>query len=63
MHFINVLDENECSKCIACVEAKFAKKHFKHVTSTNIEMLELIHFDLADFRNTMSKGGKNNFWR
>ncbi|KAL0383157.1 UNVERIFIED_CONTAM: Retrovirus-related Pol polyprotein from transposon TNT 1-94 [Sesamum calycinum] len=36
-------------------EAKYAKKPFKSVTSRSIEVLELIHSDLADFKNTLSK--------
>ena len=53
----NVNTEN-CSKCPVCVEAKFAKKPFKNVTTRKTELLELVHSDLADFKNTMSKGGK-----
>ncbi|KAK4404477.1 Retrovirus-related Pol polyprotein from transposon TNT 1-94 [Sesamum angolense] len=37
-------------------EAKYAKKPFKSVTSRSIEVLELIHSDLADFKNTLNKG-------
>ncbi|KAL0411131.1 UNVERIFIED_CONTAM: Retrovirus-related Pol polyprotein from transposon TNT 1-94 [Sesamum latifolium] len=37
-------------------EAKYAKKPFKPVTSRSTELLELIHSDLADFKNTLSKG-------
>ena len=53
----NVNTEN-CSKCPVCVEEKFAKKPFKNVTTRKIELLELVHSDLTDFKNTMSKGGK-----
>ncbi|KAH6783227.1 hypothetical protein C2S52_008186 [Perilla frutescens var. hirtella] len=49
---------NNVSKCQTCVEAKLAKKPFKPVEHMNTEMLELIHFDLADFKNSISKRGK-----
>ena len=44
-----------CSKCPICVEAKFTKKPFKSVTIRKPDLLELMHSDLADFKNTMSK--------
>jgi len=54
----NVNTEN-CSKCPVCVEAKFAKKPFKSVTTKKkTYLLKLVHSDLADFKITMSKGGK-----
>ena len=46
MIFVNVLR----------VEAKNAKKLFKSVISRQTELLELIYSDLADFKNTVSKG-------
>ena len=49
-----------CSKCDVCVEAKFAAKLFKSITTRKTELLELVHTDLADFKNTMSKG--RNKW-
>ena len=49
----NVTTEN-CSKCLICVEEKFVKKTFKSVTVRKTELLELVHSDLADFKNTMS---------
>jgi len=54
---LNINTEN-CSKCDICVEAKFAKKPFKSITTRKNELLELMNLDLADFKNTMSKGGK-----
>ena len=33
-------------------------KPFKSITTRKTELLELVHLDLADFQNTMSKGGK-----
>ncbi|XP_075096171.1 uncharacterized protein LOC142174282 [Nicotiana tabacum] len=42
-------------------EAKHTKKSFKNVTSRKTELLELVHSDLADFKNTISKGGKKYY--
>ena len=61
MNLINVLDINNFSKCPICVEAKYAKKPFKPVKNRTTELLELIHTDLADFKNTVSRGGKAYF--
>ena len=58
MNLINISDTNGCSKCGICVEAKYVKKPFKPITSSSTELLELIHSDLAAFKNTLSKGGK-----
>ncbi len=48
-------------KCDVCVEAKFTKKPFKCVVDRKTELLELIHTDLADFRNIESRGGKRYY--
>ncbi|KAL0336726.1 UNVERIFIED_CONTAM: Retrovirus-related Pol polyprotein from transposon TNT 1-94 [Sesamum radiatum] len=61
MNLIKTCDAKECSKCEICVEAKYAKKPFKSVTFRSTEVLELIHSDLADFKNTLSKGGKKYY--
>ena len=50
----NIITE-KCLKCDVCVEAKFAKKPFKSITTRKIELLELVYSDLADFKNTVSK--------
>ena len=42
-------------------EAKYAKKPFKNVTYKSTQLLELIHSNLADFKNIMSKGGKKYY--
>ncbi|KAL0354512.1 UNVERIFIED_CONTAM: Retrovirus-related Pol polyprotein from transposon TNT 1-94 [Sesamum radiatum] len=42
-------------------ESKFVRKPFKPVTQRCTELLELIHSDLADFKNTLSKGGKRYY--
>jgi len=61
MNLINVLDINQFSKCPICIEAKYAKKPFKHVTNRSTELLELVHSDLADFKNSVSRGGKRYY--
>ncbi|CAN1185666.1 Retrovirus-related Pol polyprotein from transposon TNT 1-94, partial [Linum perenne] len=48
-------------KCPVCVEAKFAKKPFHAVTKRVTDLLELIHSDLADFKEVESKGGKRYY--
>jgi len=58
MRLISNINIENYSKCDVCVEAKFAKKSFKSITTRKTELLELVHSDLADFKNTMSKGGK-----
>ena len=58
MRLISNINTENCSKCDICVEAKFAKKPFKSITTRKNELLELMNLDLADFKNTMSKGGK-----
>ncbi|GKA62780.1 retrovirus-related pol polyprotein from transposon TNT 1-94 [Tanacetum coccineum] len=60
MNLINVVDAKEFSKCPICVEAKHAKKSFKNVAYKSTQFC-IIHSDLADFKNTMSKGGKKYY--
>ncbi|KAL0352264.1 UNVERIFIED_CONTAM: Retrovirus-related Pol polyprotein from transposon TNT 1-94 [Sesamum calycinum] len=60
-NIINTIDASECVKCSVCVEAKFVKKPFKPITHKSTTLLELIHSDLADFKNTFSKGGKKYY--
>ncbi|KAK8635370.1 hypothetical protein V6N13_004109 [Hibiscus sabdariffa] len=61
MNILPKLDITNFNKCEICVEAKHAKPHFKSVSNRKTELLELIHTDLADFRNTESKGGKHYY--
>ena len=61
MELISMIKTDDFSKCHVCVEAKHAKKPLKYVISRKSELLELIHLDLADFRNTVSKGGKKYY--
>ena len=58
MRLIPNVNTDNCSKCDVCVDAKFAKKPFKSMTARKTELLELVHSDLADFKNTMSKEGQ-----
>jgi len=61
-HMQSIPDVNidNFSKCVMCVEAKYAEKPFKSVTSKQIELLKLVHSDLVDFKNIASKGEKND---
>ena len=58
MNLLPYVKEDSISKCPICVEAKHTKLPFKPVTVRQTELLELIHSDLADFKNTISRGGK-----
>ncbi|TYK05191.1 ty1-copia retrotransposon protein [Cucumis melo var. makuwa] len=61
LRLINTSETHETGKCPICVESKFHKKPFKPVEYRTTELLELIHSDLADFRTTTSRGGKNYY--
>ena len=43
-----------------CEEAKHAKTSIKHVTNGQSFLLELIHSNLVDFKNTIRRGKKKN---
>jgi len=58
MRLIPIIITENCSKCNVSVEAKFAKKPFNSITTKRTKLLEFVHSDLADFKNTMSKVGK-----
>jgi len=58
MRLISNINTENCSNVDVCVEAKFVKKPFKSVTTRGTKLLELVHSGLADFKNTISKGGK-----
>ena len=58
---ISIVNVDNFTKCSVCVEAKYAKKPFKLVTSRQTTLLELVHLDLADFKNTTSKGRKRYY--
>ena len=61
LKLINACELHETGKCLVCVESKCVKKPYKPVMTRSTELLELIHSDLADFRNTPSRGGKNYY--
>ncbi|XP_074293467.1 uncharacterized protein LOC141620517 [Silene latifolia] len=46
----------DMDKCQVCREAKHSKKPFNEVTQRQIELLELIHTDLADYKSYESIG-------
>ncbi|XP_074290879.1 uncharacterized protein LOC141617597 [Silene latifolia] len=48
-------------KCEICVEAKHSRTPFNRQVHRASTLLELIHSDLGDFRNTMSRGGKRYY--
>ncbi|XP_074293228.1 uncharacterized protein LOC141620194 [Silene latifolia] len=56
MSLIPSLSSEVFEKCPSCVEAKFAKKPSRPVTTRHTSLPELIHTDLDDFKNTMSRG-------
>ncbi|KAH9781527.1 hypothetical protein KPL71_008509 [Citrus sinensis] len=45
-------------KCDVCVESKSTKKTCKPVQNRETELLSLIHSDLGDLKQTMTRGGK-----
>ena len=45
-------------KCEMCVEAKSIKKTCKQILNREAEPLSLIHSDLSDLKQTMTRGGK-----
>ena len=61
LRLIDTSESHESGKCSIYVESKFFKKPFKPVESRSTDLLELIHFNLADFKNTTSRGGKNYY--
>jgi hypothetical protein len=61
MDLLPHVSERNTSKCPICVEAKHTRKPFKTVSNRHTELLELIHSDLADFKSTVSRGGKKYY--
>ena len=57
LNLIPKLYNMNLSKCEACVEAKFHKKPFKSI-ERHTELLELIHNELGDFKNHITRCGK-----
>ena len=61
MELNRMIKIDDFSRSPVCVEAKHAKWPFKSVISRKTELLELIHSHLADFKNTVGKGGKKYY--
>ena len=61
MNLIPSISEETELKCPICVEAKHFKKPFKSISKRQTELLELVHSDLADFKNSISRGGKRYY--
>ena len=57
MNFIPKLAMSEMQKCQVCNKAKYHKKPFNKVTKRQTQLLELIHTNLADYKNVVSKSG------
>lgn len=56
-----MIKTDEFCKCLVCVEAQHAKKHFKFVIRRKTKLHQLIHLDLADLKNSVSKDGKKYY--
>ena len=56
---INMHDK-QSRKCDVCVKSKITKK-VCHSVERQTELLGLIHIDLVDLKQTMTRGGKNYF--
>jgi len=54
------MHDKQNSKCDVCVESKITKKTC-HYVECQTELLDLINIDLADLKQTMSRGGKSYF--
>ena len=61
MKLISAMNVKNFTKCSVCIEVEYAKKPFKSVTSKQTTLLELVHLDLVDCKNTTSKGGKRYY--
>ena len=49
------------NKCDVCVESKSTKKTCKLVQNRETELLSLIHSDLGDLKQTMTRRGKRYY--
>ena len=58
LKLINARESHETGECLVCVENKYFKKPFKPVVIRSTELLELIHYDLTNLKNTTSRGVK-----
>ena len=61
MGLIPKLNSNDNHLCGICVESKYRKKPFNSVKERTIGLLELVHSDLAVFKDIESRGGKRYY--
>ena len=54
-HILNFQIDLKC-KCETCVEAKLIRLYFQTI-KRNIELLDLIHSDICDFKSIQIRGG------
>lgn len=47
-------------KCEICIQAKLTKKPFPKV-ERNIQLLDIVHFEICEFNGIFSRGGKQYF--
>ena len=48
---------NNQSKCEICVKTKLTRMPFLNSNWTSTNLLELVHFDLCDLNNNITRGG------
>ena len=60
LNLITKLSNMNFYKCEVCIETKFHKKPFKSI-ERQTELLKLIHSDLGDFKNHMTRGSKRYY--
>jgi transposase InsO family protein len=61
LNLIPKFDLVKGSKCQVCVQSKQSRKPHKAAEARNLAPLDLIHFDLCEMNNDMTKGGKRYF--
>src|SRR5262249_29873482 len=57
LDLISRTNNSPINKCEICAESKMTKKPFPNV-QRETELLSLIHIDLGDLKQTMTRGGK-----
>ena len=57
LRLINNIDYSSLSKCQICATSKLTRKTCGSMTRET-KLLELIHYDLGDLKQTMTRGGK-----
>jgi hypothetical protein len=61
LNLIPKFDLVKSSKCHVCVELKQPRKPHKTAAAINLAPLELIHSDLCEMNDELTKGGKKYF--